>query len=289
MNPLELAPTITSVVALVVLLVMFVVLRKDIKEERERQSQLLAGELKKIAEAKRAITEAAPVPQPKPDAQVAQATTELKQGLAELRTELNSLSVKLNETNHSGNSTALEKSVEDLERKLIEILATDKFIALLDDSGERKKAVVAAIRRLGDDVAGRLAVAYPSDGATSILQDIAITGHGSESVAWALMGVADRHLEEGKTELAEQFYKQALSALEHSVGPEHADVAGVLESLARIAIAQGRSVEAEGFLERSSSIRGNLQGDDSKSAESSIELADLYMKQDRLQEARLIY
>jgi|AGTN01.1.fsa_nt_gi hypothetical protein len=287
MNPLELAPTITSVVALVVLLVMFVVLRKDIKEDRERQAQFIDGELKKLAaETRKAI---ALTPQPKLEVKDDRATEELKLWVADLRAQLDKISMRLNETNHADHSTALEKSMGDLERKLIEILATDKFIALLDDSTERKKAVVAAIRRLGDDVAGRLAVAYPSDGATSILQDIAVTGHGSESVAWALMGVADKHFESGQLELAERFYKQALSAFENSVGPQHLDVAGVLESLAKVAIAQGRTVEAEGLLNRSSAIRGNQQGDESKSAESNIQLADLYVEQDRLQEARMIY
>lgn len=288
MSPLELAPTITSVVALVVLLVMFVVLRKDIKQERERQAEFIDGELKKLAaETRKAI---ALTPQPKLEVKDDRSTEELKMWIADLRAELEKISMRLNETsNHSDHSTALEKSMGELERKLIEILAADKFIALLDDSTERKKAVVAAIRRLGDDVAGRLAVAYPSDGATSILQDIAITGHGSESVAWALMGVADKHIESGQLESAERFYKQALSAFENSVGPQHIDVAGALESLAKVAIAQGRTVEAEGLLNRSSGIRGNQQADDFKSAESNIQLADLYVEQDRLQEARMIY
>ncbi|HMO21677.1 MAG TPA: tetratricopeptide repeat protein, partial [Candidatus Melainabacteria bacterium] len=172
-----------------------------------------------------------------------------------------------------------------LKSKFEEMAAVDKFVALLDDEEEKRSALISAIRRLGnDEIAIRLAVAYPSSGATSILQDIAISGKGNELVGWALEGIADSHRANGDLEKAEIYYKQSLVALENSLGDEHEDVAEIIDALAQIALKQGRPVEAEEFLERSNSIREKLHGTETAEvADSSIKLADLYSEQGKLQ------
>jgi len=214
----------------------------------------------------------------------------LKPFLAELDTLLTSIASQIIDDTRDGTRT-IKESMSDLQAKLVEMSAVDKFVQLLDDRDERQRALISAIRRLGDDeVAARLAVAYPSEGAISILQDIAVSGKGNELVGWALMGVADKHLQNGKLELAETFYKQALFSLENSLGENHEDVAEILDSLAKIAMGQGRPVEAEEMLERAGKIKASLLGaEHSEVAESSIRLADLYSKQERYQEALPLY
>ncbi|MGD9683302.1 MAG: tetratricopeptide repeat protein, partial [Candidatus Obscuribacterales bacterium] len=214
----------------------------------------------------------------------------LKPFLAELDTILTSIASQIIDDTRDGTRT-IKESMQDLQAKLVEMSAVDKFVQLLEDRDERQRALISAIRRLGDDeVAARLAVAYPSEGATSILQDIAVSGKGNELVGWALMGVADRHLQNGTLDLAETFYKQALFSLENSLGENHEDVAEILDSLAKIAMGQGRPVEAEEMLERAGKIKASLLGaEHTEVAESSIRLADLYSKQERYQEALPLY
>lgn len=185
----------------------------------------------------------------------------------------------------------IKETLLELKSKFEEMAAVDKFVALLDDEEEKKSALISAIRRLGnDEIAIRLAVAYPSSGATSILQDIAISGKGNELVGWALEGIADSHKANGDLDRAEIYYKQSLVALENSLGDEHEDVAEIIDALAQIALKQGRPVEAEEFLERSNSIREKLHGTETAEvADSSIKLADLYSEQGKLQEAKTLY
>lgn len=215
---------------------------------------------------------------------------ELKPFLAELDTILTTIASQIIDETKDGTNT-IKESMTELQAKLVEMSAVDKFVELLDDRQERQRALISAIRRLGDDeVAARLAVAYPSEGAISILQDIAVSGKGNELVGWALLGVADKHLQSGKLEEAETYYKQALICLELSLGEDHEDVAEILDSLAKIAMSQARPVEAEEMLERAGKIKAKLLGaEHSEVAESSIRLADLYCKQEKYQEALPLY
>lgn len=186
---------------------------------------------------------------------------------------------------------AIREQLEELKSKFEEMSAVDKFVGLLDDDEEKKSALISAIRRLGnDEIAIRLAVAYPSEGATSILQDIAISGKGNELVGWALEGIANSHRAAGKLEEAEIYYKQALVALENSLGEVHEDIADILDSLSQIALKQGRPIEAEEYLEKSNSIRNKLHGSETTEvAESSKKLADLYVEQGKHHEAKPLY
>ncbi len=215
---------------------------------------------------------------------------DLKKVLSSLDVVLTQLSTQLMEQNRSSHQETL-KYLANVQARIIELIATDKFMALLEDPKDQQRALLSSIRRIGDDdMVARLAIAYPSQGALSILQDIAVSGKGNELVGWALLGVADKQKEAGMLEQAETFYKQALSALENSLGSVNDDVAEILESLASIAIMQGRAIEAEEFLARCGEVRSKLLGTEhSKVAESSIQLGDLYISQERYQEARPLF
>lgn len=215
---------------------------------------------------------------------------DLKPVLVEFDTILSKLTTQvLNGTKIE--TASIRESQNKLHSILLEMSAVDKFVSLLDDEEEKQAAIISAIRRLGnDELAIRLAVAYPSKGATSILQDIAISGKGNEMVGWALQGIADSHRQNDKLEEAEIYYRQSLAALENAFGEEHEDIAEVLDCLSQVALKQGRPIEAEEFLEKSNSIRNKLHGSETTEvAESSIKLADLYMDRERYQEAKPLY
>lgn len=188
-------------------------------------------------------------------------------------------------------TAAIRESQSELNNILVEMAAIDKFVSLLENAEEKEAAIISAIRRLGnEELLIRLAVAYPSKGATSILQDIAISGKGNELVGWALEGIADSHKNSERFDEAEIYYKQSLVALENSLGEEHQDVADVLDSLAEVAMKQGRAIEAEEFLERSTNIRDKLHGSETEEvAQSCIKLADLYMEREKYVEAKSLY
>ena len=224
--------------------------------------------------------------QKSPDQSDTDIVKELEPLINSLKSESSSLPPELVEETRK-----IRVQLEELKAKFEEMSAVDKFVGLLDDDEEKKSALISAIRRLGnDEVAIRLAVAYPSAGATSILQDIAISGKGNELVGWALEGIANSHRAAGKLDEAEIYYKQSLVALENSLGEVHEDTADILEALSQIALKQGRPIEAEEYLEKSNSIRNQLHGSETTEvAESSIKLADLYMEQGKFQEAKPLY
>lgn len=308
----EIIAILAGVASLVVLIVLSNTLKKSIADERDNRKKFEEQILNSIGSEKAATREletvlktnliaeklAAPAAVPAentlreiPEGQPSAAQLdELKNVLASLDVVLTQLSTSLVEQNRSLHQDTL-KYLANVQSRVVELIATDKFMALLEDETDQKRALLSSIRRIGDDdMVARLAIAYPSQGALSILQDIAVSGKGNELVGWALLGVADKHKEAGKLEQAETFYKQALSALENSLGPVHDDVAEILESLASIAIMQGRPIEAEEFLARCGEVRSKLLGSEhSKVAESSIQLGDLYVTQERFQEARPLF
>ena len=60
--------------------------------------------------------------------------------------------------------------------------------------------------------------------------------------------LADVHTLQGRCAAAESLYRQALSILEDSLGPDHPEVAYGLTHLARVSFLQARFTESEALL-----------------------------------------
>ena len=60
---------------------------------------------------------------------------------------------------------------------------------------------------------------------------------------------------QGRNAEAERLYKQAVARSEKTLGPDHPDLADVLENLAASLQGQGRHAEAEPLLKRAKAIR----------------------------------
>jgi hypothetical protein len=59
-------------------------------------------------------------------------------------------------------------------------------------------------------------------------------------VAWSLNSLAELHRAQGRYAEAEPFSERALAIRERTLGPDHPDVAAVLENYARLLRATGR-------------------------------------------------
>ena len=83
--------------------------------------------------------------------------------------------------------------------------------------------------------------------------------------------LANKFQTQGRTALAEQHYRQALTLREYAWGPEDLHVVPGLEHLADFSIAQGRYTEAESFLQRALAIREQRLGAEHPDVATSLE------------------
>ena len=77
-------------------------------------------------------------------------------------------------------------------------------------------------------------------------------------MATGLANLAD--LQKTRREFAESeiLYKRSLAIVEKAYGPEHREVANVLQRLAILYTAEGRSAEGEQLMKRSQEIRAKI-------------------------------
>ena len=94
--------------------------------------------------------------------------------------------------------------------------------------------------------------------------------------------------QQGRYSEAEPLFKQALDLKEKILGPDHLDVAEVLQSLALLYLQQDRFGEAEALLKRSLEIEEKTLGPNhSDVAQLLNHLAELYRRQGRYADAEL--
>ena len=113
----------------------------------------------------------------------------------------------------------------------------------------------------------------------------------SKGAGWiALSAAAERLSREGDHERAAETHKKALELAEAGLGPDHPDVAGILNSLGNLYYHQDRYAEAEPFYIRALAIREKALGpDDLDLAWSLNNLAYNYYYQDQYAEAEPLY
>jgi tetratricopeptide (TPR) repeat protein len=89
--------------------------------------------------------------------------------------------------------------------------------------------------------------------------------------------------------LAEQLYQRALCIWEQQLGPEHPDVAEILDNLANLYRKQGRYAEAEPLYQRALHIREQMGAEHPETAETLHDYAAFQEMQGKQQEARSLY
>lgn len=188
--------------------------------------------------------------------------------------------------------------IESKIASLVSASVIDRFLASLEDVGDKRKCLMASLESVQDTVTfGKLAVAYPGINSWLILKELADRGVVSDIAGWALIAGAELTASKGRAfySTAEELYQAARLSFStaNTSNPGVANREGlyvIANGLARL-LAQGDRAALSDMLkqEAASHLRILIESKPTTMALPAVQLAEFYLNEERFDCASILF